>query len=240
MIEIIPAIDLIDGKCVRLTQGDYNIKKVYNNNPLEVAKTFERHGIRRLHLVDLDGAREKHVVNLEVLKTIASKTSLIIDFGGGIKTKKDIEAVFNSGAGKVTVGSIAISDPPLFSDWIEYYGKNKIILGADFKNNKIAISGWLNVTEITLFDFLENYKNMGVENVLCTDISKDGMLKGSSIEIYKEISENYPELNLIASGGITDISEIEELNNMEVYGVIIGKAIYEGKIKLEELERFCE
>jgi phosphoribosylformimino-5-aminoimidazole carboxamide ribotide isomerase len=240
MISIIPAIDLIDGKCVRLSQGDYNQKKVYNENPLEVAKMFEDHGIQRLHLVDLDGAKAKHVVNAKTLENIAGKTRLKIDFGGGIKSDEDLKLVFNCGANQATVGSVAVTNKDLFFSWINTYGAERLILGADVKDNKIAVSGWLDITQIQLDDFLEEYKSKGVSYVLCTDISKDGMLQGTAMDLYKHLNKAFPSLNIIASGGITNISEIEELNNENVYGVIIGKAIYEGRITLNELKKFLQ
>ena len=238
MITIIPAIDLIDGKCVRLSQGDYDQKKVYNENPLEVAKMFEDHGIKRLHLVDLDGAKAKHVVNARTLDAIATKTNLTIDFGGGIKSDEDLKLVFNCGASQATIGSIAVTNKDLFFSWITTYGAERIILGADVKDNKIAVSGWLDVTEIQLNDFLTEYKTKGVSYVLCTDISKDGMLQGTAMDLYKELNKAFPTMKIIASGGVTSVSEIEELNNENIYGVIIGKAIYEGRIQLNELKKF--
>lgn len=238
MIEIIPAIDLIDGKCVRLIQGDFQQKTVYNENPLEVAKSFEDAGIKRLHLVDLDGAKKGQVTNLPVLENIASNTSLSVDFGGGIKTEEDIIQVFNAGADLVTIGSIAVKEPDLFADWLNSFGGERIILGADVKDNNIAVNGWKDVVPVTINDFLREKFAQGAEYVLCTDISKDGMLQGTSMELYKKLEETFPKMKLIASGGITNISEIEELNEMEVFGVIIGKAIYEGKITLKELEKF--
>jgi phosphoribosylformimino-5-aminoimidazole carboxamide ribotide isomerase len=238
MITIIPAIDIIDGKCVRLSQGDYNQKKVYNENPVEVAKMFEDHGIQRLHLVDLDGAKAKHVVNARTLDAIATHTNLSIDFGGGIKTEADLKLVFNCGAKQATIGSIAVTDKDLFFSWLGTYGAERIILGADVRDNKIAVSGWLDVTEVQLNDFLKEYQEKGVSYVLCTDISKDGMLQGTAMELYKELNNTFTKMKIIASGGITDISEIEELNNENVYGVIIGKAIYEGRIQLKDLKRF--
>lgn len=238
MIEIIPAIDIIDGKCVRLQKGDYNQKTIYNDNPLEVAKQFEDAGLKRLHLVDLDGAKAKHVVNLSVLEKITSNTNLEVDFGGGIKSDKDIEDVFNHGAKQVTIGSIAVSEPILFKSWIKKYGSEKIILGADIKDNYIAISGWMDVTEINLHEFINNYVIKGVEYILCTDISKDGMLQGASIDLYKKINTQFPGIKLIASGGISSVKEIEILNEMGIFGVIIGKAYYEGKIKLHELTKY--
>ncbi len=238
MIQIIPAIDIIEGKCVRLIKGDYQQKKVYNEDPVEVAKTFEDHGLMRLHLVDLDGAREKHVINWKVLKKIATKTGLVIDFGGGIKTDEDIRIVFENGARMATIGSVAIKEKELFKEWLEKYGPEKIILGADVNDRKIAVSGWMESTDIELFDFLKDYLSQGIEKVLCTDISKDGMLEGASLELYREIQNTFQGIELIASGGVTTMDEIVKLDQMDVHGVIIGKAIYEGKIKLDELQRF--
>lgn len=238
MIEIIPAIDIIDGKCVRLTQGDYDQKKVYNDDPVEVAKMFEAHGIRRLHTVDLDGARSQHVVNYKTIERIADHTSLVIDFGGGIKSEEDINIAFDSGASMVTIGSIAVKKPELFEQWLERYNDNKIILGADVKNGFISINGWKEEGEEMLMPFLRNYVAKGVDNVLCTDISRDGMLKGPAIDLYKEIVAEYPNLNLIASGGVSCIEDIEALNLAGVPSVVFGKAIYEGKIKMEELEKY--
>jgi phosphoribosylformimino-5-aminoimidazole carboxamide ribotide isomerase len=235
MIRIIPAIDIIDGKCVRLSQGDYNQKIVYNEDPFEVARMFEDAGIQYLHLVDLDGAKAKHVVNAAVLEKIVSGTTLSVDFGGGIKTDDDLKLVFDCGANQATIGSVAITDRELFYKWLEYYGPDKIILGADVKNGKIAVSGWLNVSEINLYKFLDDYLLKGVKNVLCTDISKDGMLQGTAMELYIELHQSFPGLNIIASGGITHISEVEELNRNGIFAVIIGKAIYEGKITLRDL-----
>ena len=240
MIEIIPAIDIIEGKCVRLQKGDYLKKTIYNEDPVEVARTFEDAGMKRLHLVDLDGAKAKHVVNYKILEKISAQTKLVIDFGGGIKSDKDIKTIFTSGAGMVTIGSIAVTDPDLFFNWLDEYGRDKIILGADVKDNKIAISGWLDKTAIDLQDFLETYVKRGVRFILCTDISKDGMLQGTSIELYKKLKIEFPESDIIASGGITDIKEIEELEEAGIYGAIIGKAYYEGKIKLEELRKFIK
>lgn len=238
MITIIPAIDIIDGKCVRLAQGDYNKKKIYNEDPLEVAKMFEDHGLEYLHLVDLDGAKAKHVVNAKVLDRIASKTKLKIDFGGGIRTDEDLKLVFESGADQATVGSIAVNNKELFFNWLQEYGNEKFVLGADVKDNKIAVSGWLDVTEVELNNFLKDYEEKGVAYVLCTDISKDGMLQGTSLDLYKRLHHDFREMNIIASGGITYLHEIEELDKSGIYGVIIGKAIYEGRISLQDLERF--
>ena len=237
MINIIPAIDIIDGKCVRLEQGDYEKKKIYNQDPLEVAKMYEAHGLTHLHLVDLDGAKAKHVINYKVLQHIAANTNLNIDYGGGIKSDKDINIVLDSGAGKVTLGSVAVTDKALMLKWLQKYGAGKIILGADVKDNKIAIQGWKNITDIDINDFVTDYMQDGIKYVLCTDIAKDGMLKGSSIELYDRLNKHFPQLNFIASGGITNIDEIKQLNDMGLYGVIIGKALYENRIKLDELGR---
>ena len=238
MITIIPAIDLIDAKCVRLSQGDYNQKTVYNENPLEVAKTFEDAGITRLHLVDLDGAKAKHIVNYKVLETIASKTRLVIDFGGGLKSDEDLRIAFECGAQMVTGGSIAVKDRETFLHWIETYGAEKIILGADAKDKKIAVSGWQEVSELPILDFIESYTEKGIQKVISTDIARDGMLTGPSVDLYKEIMERFPSLELIASGGIASMNDIHELNEMGIPGVITGKAIYEGRIKLEEISKF--
>ncbi len=238
MIEIIPAIDIIEGKCVRLSQGDYEKKKVYNEDPLEVAKMFQDNGIRRLHVVDLDGAKAKHIVNHKVLERIASSTSLIIDFGGGIKSDEDIEIAFNAGAAMVTGGSIAARDPGKFLSWFNKYGKEKIILGADVKNKQIAVSGWLESTTLGLFKYLDDYCSKGIEKVICTDISKDGMLEGPSFELYDEILKKYEGIYLIASGGISKEEDIKRLDKMGVPGVIIGKALYENKITLTQLKKW--
>jgi phosphoribosylformimino-5-aminoimidazole carboxamide ribotide isomerase len=238
MIRIVPAIDLIDGKCVRLTQGDYAQKKVYNEDPLEVAKMFEAHGVKYLHLVDLDGARQKHVINHKILERIASNTSLSIDFGGGIKTDEDLTLVFKSGAKQATIGSIAVTNPDLFEAWIKTYGSEKMILGADARDGKIAVSGWMDVTSVDIFDFFAEYQKKQVKYVLCTDISRDGMLQGSAIDLYVNLSKRFPDLNIIASGGVTTIEEIDQLNEKGIFAAIIGKAIYEGKITLKELERY--
>lgn len=237
MIEIIPAIDVIDGKCVRLSQGDYNEKKIYNEDPLEVARMFEDNGIRRLHLVDLDGAKAKHIVNQKVLEKIAINTSLKIDFGGGVQSDKDIEIAFNSGAAMVTGGSIAIRNKELFLGWLNKYGADKIILGADCKEHRIAVSGWQESTSVDIIDFIQKYTKKGIEKVVCTDISKDGMLQGTSIELYKEILAHFPDLYLIASGGVSCMQDILDLEVAKVPAVILGKAIYENKIKLRELIR---
>jgi len=237
-MKIIPAIDIIDGKCVRLTKGDYATQKTYNENPLEVAKQFEASGIEFLHLVDLDGAKSSRIVNYQVLERIASKTSLKIDFGGGLKSDDDVEIAFNSGANQITGGSIAVKNPTLFQSWITKYGAERIILGADVADKKIAISGWQEVTDLELFPFVESYKSLGLNTVICTDIAKDGMLEGTSVELYKELMTQFPDLNLVASGGVTTIKELDELASNNIYGAIIGKAIYEGRIALKELEKF--
>lgn len=235
MIELIPAIDIIDGKCVRLTKGDYDQKKVYNDDPVEVAKQFESLGFRRLHVVDLDGAKSKHIVNVDVLKAITSATNLIVDFGGGIKTDNDIELAFANGASLVTIGSIAVTQPELFASWLEKYGADRIILGADVRNGKISINGWKEDSAEDLLPFLKYYINKGVINVLCTEISKDGMLEGPATELYKEVMAEYPNLNLIASGGISSNEDIKELNRYGIPSVVFGKAIYEDKIDMKEL-----
>jgi phosphoribosylformimino-5-aminoimidazole carboxamide ribotide isomerase len=235
MIEIIPAIDLIEGKCVRLSQGDFAQKKIYNENPLEVAREFENAGLKRLHIVDLDGAKNGRVTNLKVLETIAENTNLTIDFGGGIKTDEDIQSVFNAGAEMASIGSVAVKEPAKFFGWIEKYGSEKILLGADVRNKKLAINGWQTETDLEILQFLEEYFAKGVRQVFCTDISKDGLLEGSANELYREILSRLPELKLIASGGVSDIEDIFELEKIGCSGVIIGKAIYEGKIKLEDL-----
>ncbi|WP_167617794.1 1-(5-phosphoribosyl)-5-[(5-phosphoribosylamino)methylideneamino]imidazole-4-carboxamide isomerase [Maribellus sediminis] len=237
-IEIIPAIDLIDGKCVRLSQGDYNQKTVYNENPLEVAKMFETAGIHRLHLVDLDGAKAKHIVNYKILEAIATKTDLVIDFGGGLKSDKDLEIAFNSGAAMVTGGSIAVKERDTFLAWLEKYGSDKIILGADAKDGKIAVSGWLETTELPVIDFISEYFMKGIQKVISTDISRDGMLSGPAFELYSEIMEKLPKVEIIASGGIASMDDILKLDEMGVPGVITGKAIYENRITLKEIEKF--
>ncbi|MBN2805526.1 MAG: 1-(5-phosphoribosyl)-5-[(5-phosphoribosylamino)methylideneamino]imidazole-4-carboxamide isomerase [Prolixibacteraceae bacterium] len=238
MTTIIPAIDLIDAKCVRLSQGDYNQKTVYNENPLEVAKMFEDAGIKRLHLVDLDGAKAKHIVNHKVLETIASKTNLVIDFGGGLKSDEDLRIAFESGAHMVTGGSIAVKNRDTFLHWIETYGAEKIILGADAKDKMIAVSGWQEVSELPILDFIESYTSRGIQQVISTDIARDGMLTGPSIELYKEIMARFPNLELIASGGIATMKDIYELDEMSVPGVITGKAIYENRISLKEIKNY--
>lgn len=240
MIELIPAIDLIDGKCVRLTQGDYNTKTVYNENPLDVAKMFEDYGLRRLHLVDLDGAREGRIVNYRILEKLATYTSLIIDFGGGLKHEDDLEIAFESGANMITGGSIAVKDPEIFTSWINKYGNQKIILGADARNNKIAIGGWEETTDIELIPFIQEYYDKGITKVISTDISRDGMLEGPAIDLYKSIREALPYMYIIASGGVSSLEDIEKLEEAKIPGVIFGKAIYEGRIQLKDLIRFTD
>ncbi len=235
---LIPAIDIIDGKCVRLSKGDYNTKKIYNENPLEVAKSFEEVGITHLHLVDLDGAKSNEIINYKVLETIASNTNLNIDFGGGIKSQKDIEIAFENGANKITGGSIAVNNPALFKEWINTYGSDKIILGADCNNRKIATNGWLKSSEMEVIEFISNYEKDGIKTVICTDIEKDGMLQGASIELYKEIIQN-TSVQLIASGGVANTEDLAVLKEIGCYGAIIGKAIYEGRITMKELKNLC-
>jgi len=234
-MEIIPAIDIIDGKCVRLSQGDYSTKKEYASDPLEVAQKFEQAGIKRLHLVDLDGAKAKKIVNWKVLNTIALNTSLKVDFGGGVQSEADIQTAFECGAAQVIGGSIAVKDPILFGQWILTYGSENIILGADVKNRKIAIGGWEETTTVNVMGFIKNYYEQGIQYVICTDVAKDGLLQGPSIELYKDILEEIPGIKLIASGGVSGMKDLEELDRAGVYGTIIGKAFYEGKISLKEL-----
>lgn len=238
MIQLIPAIDMIDGKCVRLTQGDYSTQKIYNEDPLEVAKMFEDHGISRLHVVDLDGAREGHIVNYRTLEKLATQTSLIIDFGGGLKQENDLRIAFESGAQMVTGGSIAVKNPEVFTSWITTFGNEMIILGADAKDHKIAINGWKETTDKELIPFIQEYHTKGITKVICTDISRDGMLQGPSIDLYKEIGEAIPSIQIIASGGVSCIEDIEQLSEAGIPAVIFGKAIYEGKIQLKDLLRF--
>ncbi|HQS24506.1 MAG: 1-(5-phosphoribosyl)-5-[(5-phosphoribosylamino)methylideneamino]imidazole-4-carboxamide isomerase [Sphingobacteriia bacterium 24-36-13] len=234
-MEIIPAIDIIDGKCVRLTEGDYSQKTVYNDNPLEVAKSFEDAGITRLHLVDLDGAKAGKVTNWKVLESIAKNTQLVIDFGGGIKQESDLKIVFDSGAAFATIGSMAVKDPDLFETWLKEYGENRFLLGADVKGENIAIGGWLETTNENIIEFIQKYISKGVTQLFCTDISKDGKLEGPSIELYKKIIQHFPELYFIASGGVSSMQDINELRIIGCSGVIVGKAIYEGRIKISEL-----
>lgn len=237
MIELIPAIDIINGQCVRLTKGDYNQKTVYHDSPAEVAQSFAQIGFQRLHVVDLDGAKSKHIVNVEALQAITSHTKLTVDFGGGIKTDADIEQAFNHGASMVTVGSIAVTQPSLFISWMEKYGADRLILGADVRNGKISINGWKEDSEEDLLPFLKKYVDAGVHNVLCTEISKDGTLQGPAIDLYKEVMSAYPDLHFIASGGVSSIDDIKALDAAGIPAVVFGKAIYEGRIDLNELMR---
>jgi len=236
-MRIIPAIDIIDGKCVRLTNGDYTTKKIYNENPLEIAKEFEANGIQYLHLVDLDGAKSGRIVNYKILEQISENTNLKIDFGGGLKTNADLEIAFNSGANQITGGSIAVKNPDLFQEWISKYG-SKIILGADVYAEKIAVSGWQETSDLDLLPFIEKYQNLGIATIICTDISKDGMLEGPSFSLYEKILTAFSDINLIASGGVSSFEELPKLQLLGCEGVIIGKAIYEGKISLKQLQNF--
>ncbi len=235
MIELIPAIDIIDGQCVRLTKGDYDQKTVYNDSPVEVAKGFEALGFKRLHVVDLDGAKSKHIVNSHVLSRISAETKLTVDFGGGIKTDEDIEKAFASGAAMVTVGSIAVTHPELFMGWLEKYGAERMILGADVRHGKISINGWKEDSSEDLLPFLKKYIEAGVKNVLCTEISKDGTLAGPAIDLYCQVMDAYPQLHLIASGGVSSKEDIIALDAAGIPAVVFGKAIYEGRIDLQEL-----
>ncbi len=237
-MRIIPAIDIINGQCVRLTKGDYNTKKVYNENPVEVAKAFEDAGIQYLHVVDLDGAKASHIVNYKVLEAIATKTNLKIDFGGGLKSDEDLKIAFNSGANQITGGSIAVKNPEVFNNWISKFGSDKIILGADCNNEKIAISGWQEESELEVIPFINRYQSKGVSYVICTDISKDGMLEGPSFDLYNRILNKVQDIRLIASGGISKYDELPLLRDMGCEGVIVGKAIYEKRISLKEIEQF--
>ncbi|CAN5710856.1 1-(5-phosphoribosyl)-5-[(5-phosphoribosylamino)methylideneamino]imidazole-4-carboxamide isomerase [soil metagenome] len=236
MIEIIPAIDLIDGKCVRLSQGDFLQKKIYYETPLDAAKEFEAVGLERLHIVDLDGAKYGKVTNLKILETIAQNTKLTVDFGGGIKTDEDIQSVFDAGAKMASIGSIAVKNAEKFFSWLEKYGSEKILLGADVKNGKLTINGWQTETNLEILPFLKKYYANGVSQVFCTDISKDGLLQGSAKELYANILEHLPRLQLIASGGVSSIEDVVELEKIGCAGVIIGKAFYEGKIKLQDID----
>lgn len=236
-MEIIPAIDIIEGKCVRLTHGDYARKTIYNENPLEVAKEFEDAGLHRLHLVDLDGAKAATVKNWKVLETIAAKTSLTIDFGGGIKTEKDVQIIFDSGGALATVGSIAVKNETVFTSWLEKFGAGRFLLGADVKDEKITITGWTEQTDIWVYDFIQQYIEKGIAQLFCTDVSKDGALQGPAIELYKSIVQKFPTLHFIASGGVSSIEDVYELEEAGCKGVIIGKAIYEGRIQLRDLKK---
>ncbi|MDF1672732.1 MAG: 1-(5-phosphoribosyl)-5-[(5-phosphoribosylamino)methylideneamino]imidazole-4-carboxamide isomerase [Vicingaceae bacterium] len=237
-MRIIPAIDIIEGKCVRLSKGDYKTKKVYNENPLEVAKEFEANGIQYLHLVDLDGAKSQHIVNYKVLENICSKTNLKVDFGGGLKSDKDLQIAFESGANQITGGSIAVKNPDIFKGWLQKYGSDKIILGADFSNRKIATSGWLETSELDVVNFINQYEKYGVSYVICTDIAKDGMLQGTSNELYQEIL-NKTNVKLIASGGVSCFDDLLKVQEIGCEGAIIGKAFYEGRLTLKELQKLC-
>ena len=236
-MKIIPAIDIIDGICVRLSKGDYDTKKIYHENPLDIAKEYETNGIQYLHLVDLDGAKAKTIKNLKTLEVLASETNLIIDFGGGIKTRESFESAFNAGANQVTIGSIAVENLELCIDWINEFGAEKLILGADCLDRKVKTSGWLENSDLDVIAFIQSYQNKGIKDVICTDISKDGMLEGPSFELYKEIL-NQSEVSLISSGGISSIQDLEDLKELGCSGAIIGKALYEGKITLKELQKF--
>lgn len=238
MIQLIPAIDIIDGKCVRLSQGDYEQKKVYNEDPVEVALQLEAHGIRRLHVVDLDGARSHHIVNYRTLHAIATRTGLTIDFGGGVKSDEDLQIAFDNGAQLVTGGSIAVTNPQRFVGWLERYGPDRIILGADVKERRIAVNGWKEETAEPLMPFLQRYVERGVRQVICTDIRCDGMLQGPSIGLYRDILQAYPDLLLVASGGVSNMGDIYALHEAGVPAVIFGKALYEGRITLREIEQF--
>ena len=236
-MEIIPAIDIIEGKCVRLTFGDFNRKKVYNENPVEVAKQFEDAGINRLHLVDLDGAKTGKIVNYKTLEKVAVKTNLIIDFGGGLNSNEDLKIAFESGAQMITGGSIAVKNRLIFEQWIDEYGVEKIILGADVRNNNIAIKGWQEESSLTINELINIYKPKGIQKVICTDISKDGAMKGPSFDLYSQLMNDFPKQKFIASGGVTTINDVIKLKEMGMYGAIIGKAIYEGTIKLNDLAK---
>lgn len=241
-MRIIPAIDIIDGKCVRLSKGNYNTKKIYNENPLEVAKQFEAHGIQYLHLVDLDGAKSKHIVNHKILEEIAANTSLKIDFGGGLKTDEDLRIAFECGANQITGGSIAVKDPETFKSWLQQFGSDKIILGADAKDEKVAINGWTEDSDEELIPFIQKYLEEGISYIICTDIGRDGMLQGPSFDLYRKILEKSQmsknTLKLIASGGISTFNELPKLAEIGCEGVIIGKAIYENRISLKQLEKY--
>jgi phosphoribosylformimino-5-aminoimidazole carboxamide ribotide isomerase len=237
-MRIITAIDIIEGQCVRLTEGDYEQKKVYHSHPLEIAKMYEAEGIQYLHLVDLDGAKAGHIVNWKILEEICSQTTLHVDFGGGLKSNEDLKIAFDAGAKQITGGSIAVKNRELFLEWIKIYGASKIILGADVRHEMIAVSGWQQTTDIQLFDFLEDYIQQGITTVICTDIQKDGKLQGVSLDLYQKILEKFPDLNLIASGGVTDMQDIDALQKINIYGTIIGKALYEDKIRIRDLAKY--
>lgn len=237
MIDIIPAIDIIGGECVRLTKGDYDEKTVYSDSPAEMARMFEAAGFRRLHVVDLDGARSRHVVNADTLRSITTQTSLAVDFGGGIKSDDDIRQAFSCGARMVTVGSVAVTDSGLFFSWLEKYGADKIILGADVRDGKISVNGWHEDSREGLMPFLENYVARGVRNILCTDISRDGTLRGPSVDLYSRIMKAFPMVNLIASGGVSCLEDLKLLNDAGIPSVVVGKAFYEGRISIDEINK---
>ena len=237
---IVPAIDIIEGKCVRLSQGDYSTQKVYNEDPLEVAKQFEDHGIRHLHLVDLDGAKAQHIVNHKTLARLAKKTQLDIDFGGGLKSNEDLRIAFDCGAKQITGGSVAVQQPQLFEQWLQRYGAEKIILGADVRDEKIATSGWLETSDLDLLPFLSSYYDKGIQQVICTDISKDGMLEGPSFKLYAKIKKQLPDLGLIASGGVSSIDDLQQLAAIGCQAAILGKALYEKQISLKNLRKFID
>ncbi len=234
-MKIIPAIDIIDGKCVRLTGGDYGKKKEYSADPLDLAKRFEQAGISRLHLVDLDGARQKHVVNWEVIKSITKNTSLRVDFGGGVQTDNEVEQLFDLGVEQITGGSIAVKNEEVFTGWLKQYGGNRIILGADVRDSKIAISGWMEQTDLSVISFIDKYYQLGVREVICTDISRDGMLSGPAFELYSQIMEVFSDLRLIVSGGVSSVTDLRRLKNSGLYGTIVGKAYYEGRVTMDQL-----
>ena len=237
-MQIIPAIDIIDGKCVRLSQGDYNRKKIYNENPLEVAKSFENAGIKHLHLVDLDGAKSKRIVNVRILEEICSQTNLLVDFGGGVKSTDDVRVALNSGAQQITAGSVAIKSPELVQSWINEFGAHKIILGADVAGGNIAINGWKETTDVSGIDFIQQYNELGIQSVISTAIETDGMLSGPATDWYKTLIKTFPKINVIASGGVSCINDLKVLNEIGCSGAIVGKAIYENKISLKELEAY--
>lgn len=240
MIQIIPAIDLIEGKCVRLSQGDYDQKTVYHDDPVQVALSFQQAGIQHIHVVDLDGARSKHIVNTPVLQALKQQTGLSVDFGGGIKTHEDMKLAIQSGANQVTVGSVAAQKPELFLEWLQTYGPDRLILGADVRDKKIAINGWKEDSQLELISFLKPFIEAGVKYVLCTDISRDGMLTGPAIDLYQELQDAYPTARFLASGGVQGMDDIEALDAVGVYGVITGKAIYEGRITLEDIKNYIQ
>ncbi len=236
-MEIIPAIDIIDGKCVRLSKGDYNVCKTYSDNPTDMALRFEDAGIRRLHLVDLDGARSKHIVNYRTLESITSRTNLTVDFGGGVKARQDLLTAFECGAAMVTVGSTAVTQPELMEEWIGEFGAERMILGADARDGRISVNGWKEDSPLLLHDFIDSYTKKGIVQVLCTDINRDGMLQGPAVELYRSILESFPKLGLIASGGVSSVQDLEELSKAGLPAAIVGKAYYEGRITLEQLSQ---